>query len=73
MYNWPIVRLILHALNWIVGQIGLHGVDAASLVGMAHVQPIEIVQVHRSMDLALLLVMDQVSMSLVVMLEIVPV
>jgi hypothetical protein len=61
-YNWLIVRLILHVLDQILGQVGLHLVDVVLLVVMVRVRAIEIVQVHHLVDLVLLLVMDRVLM-----------
>jgi hypothetical protein len=62
VYNWLIVQLILHVLDLILGQVGLHGVDVVLLVVMVRVRAIEIVQVHQLVDLVLLLVMDRVLM-----------
>jgi hypothetical protein len=60
VYNYLIVQLILHVLDRILGQVGLHGVDVVLLVVMVLVQLIEIVQHHHRIYLVLQLVMDLV-------------
>lgn len=61
VYDWLIVQRILHVLDRILGQVGLHGVDVVLLVVMVLVHLIEIAR-HHQRQVVLPLVMDQVPM-----------